>query len=67
MSADTAINRLSFAEARSSSVEAMMAIARNRQQAEAATISGETADAQAARLEAEARAARAAHQVDKRA
>ncbi len=67
MSTESAISRLSYAEARSSNAEAMIDIARHRQELQAATDAGQSEESEVARLEDEARAARAAHQVDKTA
>ena len=67
MIVDTAINRLSYAEARSSNAEAMMAVAKHQRDADQARSRGESEDAQAARFSDETRQARATHHIDKTA
>ncbi len=67
MSADTAINRLSYAEARSSNAEAMMDVVRHQRDIEQATAQGKTEDALETRFADQTREARATHQVDKTA
>lgn len=62
-----AINRLSYAEARSSNAEAMIDIVRHQRELELAAAQGKTEAEQQARFEDETRAARAAHHVDKTA
>lgn len=64
---DTTINRLSYAEARSSNAEAMMDVVRHQREAEQAAAEGKTEAAQQAQFEDQTREARAAHQVDKTA
>ncbi len=65
MMPDAAVNRLSYAEARSSNSEAMMDIVRHQRELEQATVQGKTEAEQQARFEDQARQARAAHHIDK--
>lgn len=67
MNSESAISRVSYAEARSSSAEAMIDIARHRRELETAAAAGQSEDGEVARLEDETRIARAAHKVDKSA
>ncbi len=67
MSADAAINRLSYAEARSSNAEALMDVVGHQRVAEPATAQGKTEDAQETRFADQTREARAMYQVDKTA
>lgn len=64
MDAESALRRLSFAEASTSSAEAMVAMARHRKELAEARLLGKPDEAVAAEFEAEARDARA---VDKTA
>jgi hypothetical protein len=64
MDAETALRRLSFAEAAGSSAEAMVAMAKHRRELAEARASGEPDEATATAFEADAKQL---HTVDKRA